>query len=247
MKVRSLFLLILLLIITYFTLISPTIILKPFYYLKDLLYSPVHAIESDNTFSNDLEESVINNLKEEIISLQKLSNINLSISDFNIINGTIISRNRDYWFNSLTINKGSSDGIEIDMAVIDSDGLIGRISMVTDNTSTVKLITSNDTKNKISAVIHNNTSDIYGIINGYDIGNNLLNLIISENSKIEKGSVVETTGMGGVFPRGILIGKVYDVIKKADGVTNVVRVKLSSDIKGERYVSVLSRKEVSLD
>ncbi len=239
MKVRSLFLLLLLLVITYFTVISSSVILKPFYFLKDLIYLPVHAIESDNIFSGEFEESIINNLKEEINSLQKLNNINLSISDFDIINGTIISRNREYGFNSLTINKGKSDGIEVDMAVIDSDGLIGRISMVTNNTSTIKLITSNDTKNKISAVIHNNTEDIYGIINGYDSSNNLLNLIISENKQIEKESVVETTGMGGVFPRGILIGKVYDVIKKEDGVTNVVRVKLKSDIKVGIYFSVL--------
>ena len=49
--------------------------------------------------------------------------------------------------------------------------------------------------------------------------------------------------MGGVFPSGILIGHVLDVIKKDDGVTNIVRVKPSSNIEGERYVSVLQRKK----
>ena len=129
------------------------------------------------------------------------------------------------------------------MAVIDSRGLVGRINYVSDNFSTVKLITTNDTKNKISAVISNNDKDIYGIINGYDKDNNYLYLIINKSEEIEKNSLVKTTGMGGVFPSGILIGKVLDTIKKEDGVTNVVRVVPEASIEGERYVSILQRKE----
>ena len=245
MKLRSFFLLVILLIIFYFTIINPTSLLKPFYYLKDLIFFPVHAINSNTYLSNDFKDSIINSLKEDINNLEKLNNISLSISDYDLINSTIIGRNIEYWFNTLTINKGSIDGIELDMAVIDNNGLIGRISSVTRNTSTIKLITTNDIKNKVSAVIHNNKDNIYGIINGYDSKSNLLSLIITDNMKIEKNSIVETTGMGGVFPSGILIGKVFDIIKKEDDVTNVVRVIPSSDIKGARYVSVIKRKEIS--
>lgn len=245
MKLKSPFLLLLLVVFSYFTVIRPTEIIKPIYYLKDLVFSPVHADNKDLILSEEMETSILDNLKEDIKSIEKLNNINLSISEFDLINATVISRNRDYWFNTLTINKGESDGINIDMAVIDSDGFIGRISMVTKNTATVKLITTNDTKNKVSAVIHNKEKDIYGVINGFDSENNLLYLTITDNKKIIEDSKVETTGMGGVFPRGILIGKVYDVIKKDDGVTNIVRIKPSSNIEGERYVSVLKRKEVS--
>lgn len=245
MKSRSFFLLLLLLILVYFTIISPTNLLKPFYYFKDILFSPVKAINSDITLSYEFNESIINNLKEEINELQKLNNITLSLSDYDYVNATVISRNMEYWFNTLTINKGKSDGIDIDMAVIDSNGLIGRISMVTSNSATVKLITTNDTKNKVSAVINNNDNKIYGIINGYDSDNNLLSLIITENKKIEENSKVFTTGMGGVFPSGILIGKVLDVIKKDDGITNIVRVIPTSNIEGEKYVRVLKHKEIS--
>ena len=241
MKYKSPFLLLVLLIISYLTIFHNGF--KLFNYLKDLLFYPVHAITSNISLSNEVSDSINNNLKEEINELKKLNNINLSISEFNMINGTIIERNREYWFNNLTINKGSIDGIELDMAVIDSNGLIGRISMVNKYSSIVKLITTNDTKNKVSAVIQNNKEKIYGIINGYDSSKNLLYLTINDNKNILENSKVETTGMGGVFPSGILIGKVVDVIKKEDGVTNIVRVKPSSNIEGERYVSVLSRKK----
>ena len=245
MKLKTPYLLLLLLVLAYFGVNNNIEILKPFYYGKDLIFSIVKADSSDITLSNDLEESIINSLKDDIHNLQKISNINLSISDYDMINATIISRNRDYWFNNLTINKGENDGITLDMAVIDSDGLIGRISMVTSKTAMVKLITTNDTKSKVSAVINNHDHKVYGIISGYDSMNNLLSLTITDNLEIEKDSKVETTGMGGVFPSGILIGKVYDVIKKSDGITNVVRVRPSSSIEGERYVSVLGRKKES--
>lgn len=247
MKIKIPYLLLLLLLFSYLTFIQPNLFLKPFYYIKDIIFSPVHAVNEAISTTKEYEESIINNLKEDIEELKKINNISLSISDYEIVNATIISRNMDYWFNTLTINKGLSDGIKHDMAVIDNSGLIGRISMVTKNTSEVKLITTKDTKNKVSAVIKNKDDDVYGIINGYDNRNNLLHLIITDNKKINDNSKVETTGMGGVFPRGILIGKVVDVIKKDDGVTNVVRVKPSGNIEGERYVSVLKRKEVSIN
>lgn len=247
MKLRNVFLSLMLLVLIYFSMVKPNKLLKPFFSVKDFLFSTIHVDSPKIIISNDQEESIIDNLKEELEILQKQNSIDLSISNYDMINATIVSRNKEYWFNTLTINKGKNDGIDIDMAVIDSNGLIGRISMVSNNTSTVKLITTNDTKNKISAVIHNREDDIYGIISGYDSKNNLLDLVISDNIKIEKGSKVETTGMGGVFPRGILIGKVYDLIKKEDNVTNIVRVIPSSNIEGERYVGVLLRKKISIN
>ena len=61
---------------------------------------------------------------------------------------------------------------------------------------------------------------------------------ITENDK------VETTGMGGVFPKGILVGNVYDKKIDEDGVSIIVRVKLSGNIKGDNYVAVLQRNEM---
>ena len=132
------------------------------------------------------------------------------------------------------------------MAVIDANGLIGRISKTDNNWSVVKLITTSDTTNKVSALIRTSKGKIYGIINGYNSRDNLLNLIITDNpSDISKGDKVETTGMGGIFPSNILIGTVFDIIKDDDEVTNIVRVVPSGNVEGEKYVAVLQRKEIS--
>ena len=243
MKIRKVFLFIVLLVLSFISFNYPTKLFLPFYYVKDLLLSMVYADNKEIVLSEDFKDSIINNLKEDIEELKKLNNITFTTSEFDIINATIIERNREYWFNSITINKGSIDGIMLDMAVIDSKGLIGRIEKVMNHTSVIKLITTNDTKNKISAVIKNNNDNIYGIINDYDSSNNLLNMVIIDNKIMEKDSLVLTTGMGGVFPSGILIGKVYDVIKKDDGITNIVRINPTGNIEGEKYVSILKRKK----
>lgn len=222
-------------------------LLYPYHLVKDFLYYPVNALKKDNELiiSNNLKDSIITGLKEDIENLLKINNMTKSLNNFDYVNATIISRNREYWFNNLIINKGKNNGIDVDMAVIDMNGLIGRVSSVTNNTAVVKLITTNDINNKVSAEIINNKEKIYGIINGYDSKNNYLHMIITDDKEIVKNSKVETTGMGGVFPSNILIGYATDVIKDSDGITNIVRIKPSSNIEGGRYVAVLKRYEIS--
>lgn len=220
-------------------------ILYPYYLLKDFIMYPVKALIKDNNIylSDESIKVKIDNLEEEIIELKKLTNISNVLTDYNYINASVIERNREYWFNSITINKGSNDGIDIDMAVIDSNGLIGRISNVRKYTSDIKLITTNDINSKISVVIKG-INNIYGITKGYDNQNDLLKIIVNNNEFVKEGLNVETTGMGGVFPKGILIGKVEKMIKDDDNVGYIVLVKLSGNIKDLRYVSILEKKEI---
>ena len=217
----------------------------PYYYIKDLLFYPVKASEKELKLSNDLLDGINTSLLDEINNLKELTNIKTILSEFNYVNATIIMRNREYWFNTITIDKGKKDGITIDSAVVDTNGLIGRVSVVRNNTSDIKLITEGDIKNKISVFIKDNDKEIYGITNDYNAFDNYLEIVILSNSEIKKDSFVYTTGLGGIFPRGILIGKVYEIKKDIDDVTTIVKVKLSSNLEGDKYVSVLQRKEVS--
>ncbi len=243
-RIRSLIIILILYLIGYFSIIYNINILYPYYYLKDMVLYPVRALESKEITLSDTQNNTLleakNNDIEELKKLLKIQNIT---SDFNYLNATVIERNREYWFNTMTINKGSKDGLTIDMAVINGDGLIGRISALRDYTADIKLITTNDVTNKISVLIQNNEKNVYGIMSGYDIENNLLKVIVQDN-KIQPNDLVTTTGMGGIFPSGILIGKVIDIITENDEVTKVARVKPSAIIEGVKYVSVLQRKTI---
>ena len=119
--------------------------------LKDILYKPFHDV------SNNKKDIVGTNINEELLSenkeLKKLTNISGSLSEFNTINATIIERNASYWMESMTINKGKEDGVDIGMAVVVGEGLIGKVINITNNTSLIRLITSTHNNNKISVKI----------------------------------------------------------------------------------------------
>lgn len=239
MRLRTFIILLIIYVISYLAITLKINLLYPYYFIKDIITYPVHAITKNENIclSSDLEMGINSSLNDEITNLKKLLNIKTVLSEFNYINATVIERNREYWFNTLKIDKGKKDGVKLDDAVISSDGLIGRISAISEYTSDIKLITTNDTNNKISVVIKDD-SDIYGITNGFD--GEYLKVIV--NNKEDLKGMVYTTGMGGIFPSGILIGEVYKVSKAMDDVTTIVLVKLASNIEGERYVSVLQRK-----
>ena len=245
-KLRTIIIIVIIYVIAYLSITFDINVLYPYYLFKDVLLYPVHALTTNTeiSISNSFHDSVINSLKDEINELKEINGIKTVLSDFNYINSSVIERNREYWFNTITIDKGKRNGIEEDMAVVDSNGLIGRVESVREFTSDVKLITTNDVTNKISVVIKNKEEDVYGILNGYDSKLDLLKIIINKKIDIYDGMKVETTGMGGVYPKGILIGEVFDMIMGDDEVTTIVRVRPSSKIEGERYVSVLQRKEI---
>lgn len=244
-KLRTVIIIVIIYGIAYLSLKFDINLLYPYYLLKDYLLYPVLALKDENVIeiSNNQLESIIKELENDLSELKKLMEIKTVNSDFSIINASVIERNRTYWFNSLTIDKGKNDGIELDMAVINQDGLIGRISKVNELTSEIKLITTNDVNSKISVVIDNNGTNIYGILNGYDSDKNELKVTLTtKNIDIINGSLVKTTGMGGIFPSGINIGMVVNSQSDKYDVGKQVFIKPIIDSVNIRYVGVLKRK-----
>ena len=214
----------------------------PYYLLKDIIFSPVKAITQDIELDNKVIDGINEELKMELEELKKINDLNNIPIDFTKISATVIERNKMYWFNTITINKGLNDGIEEDMAVINSNGLIGRINKVSKTTSEVKLITTNDTNFKISVMIKTKNDTIYGILSGYNQDNNLLEVIsVNKNIEIDNNSNVYTSGMGGVFPSGILIGTVSNTVKDKYDVSKVIKITPSANINNTKFVNVLIR------
>ena len=211
--------------------------------IKDLLFFPVLAYEDEIILSDDLEEGILIEQQKEFAELKKLHDINETLTEFDTISALVIERNRMYWFNTITINKGSDDGINLDMAVITGDGLIGKVNKVSKKTSEIKLLTTNDQNSKISVMIRNEFDTIYGIMQGYNNENNYLEVIgVNKQIEIKEGSLVYTSGMGGVFPSGILIGEVIGTSSDKYEVGKIIHVKPATNFNSFRFVSVLIRK-----
>ena len=183
-------------------------------------------------------------LKQEVSKLKEELNIEHVLTDYEYLNATVISRNAMYWYNSLTIDKGSRNGITEGMVVINSTGLIGKIEHVSAFSSDVKLITTNSTNNKISVSVTNGDHKITGLINGYSYDDQFLSVEgISNTETVLVGDMVYTSGLGGVFPSGILVGKVENITTDVYDLAKIIKVKPSANFEDINYVTILKRND----
>lgn len=203
----------------------------------NILLNKVDRIDSLTVENQELREQ-ISNLKEEL-------KIDYTINGYDFLNSTVISRNVSYWYNTITLDKGTYNGVEVDMVVVNNKGLVGKIISTTMFTSEVRLLTTNDTINKISVAINNGKKKIYGLIRGYNYDLNYLEVEgISAGESISKGNYIYTSGLGGIFPSGILIGTVESIIKDEYDLSKIINVTPSVDFNDINYVAILKRKEL---
>lgn len=200
-------------------------------------------IELENQVKENEKYKVENEeLKKQLSDMKELLNINDTIAEYTYLNANVINRNLDYWNDTLIINKGEHDGITKDMPVVIGTNLIGKVISTTTFNSTVRLITATDVVDKISVKIKNGDDYIYGILNGYNKENDTYTIEgISQNAKIENGSIVTTTGMGDIFPAGIVIGKITGINTDAFDLSNVLEMKSDVNFDNINYVTVLRR------
>ncbi|MCE4956223.1 rod shape-determining protein MreC [Macrococcus caseolyticus] len=173
-----------------------------------------------------------------------------SISVYDPVMSTIIARNQDQWMNTFIINRGQSAGIRENMAVLTTEGLVGRIKKVNSYSSQVELITSSIKSSKISVTLQQEGQDIFGMIDYFDESKNLLVLSdIDNNVKVKLGTKVVTSGLGGQFPKGILIGEVKKVENDEFGLSQIAYVETEADINdlSHVYVAKKSPKVISLE
>jgi rod shape-determining protein MreC len=191
----------------------------------------------------ELYYAQIEELQKEVAELKSTLDLNSTLSEYTYINATVVNRNIGYWYNTLTIDKGSKNGIKKGDAVITNSGLIGKIINVSNFSSTVKLLTTEEINNKISIKITNDDNKYYGLLVGYDIYNNVYQIEgITESNKIQEGDMVTTTGLTDYFPSGLLIGYVKNVVKDEYDLNSIVEVEPSVSFNDVSIVTVLNRK-----
>jgi rod shape-determining protein MreC len=135
-------------------------------------------------------------------------------SEIESIPARVIARDPSVWFNTITINRGTSSGVTVNMPVITGGGIVGRVITVSPWASQVMLIT--DEKAGAGAVVGQlGQSGALGSVRGRaDLGVSVIEMrYVSGLEQVEVGDYVMTTGQDGIYPPGLNIGKVVDVKK----------------------------------
>jgi rod shape-determining protein MreC len=132
-------------------------------------------------------------------------------SEIKNVPARVIARDPSVWFNTITINRGTSSGIAVNMPVVTAGGIVGRVITVSPWASQVILIT--DEKAGAGAVVGQLGSGALGSVKGRaDLGVALIEMrYVSGLEKVENGDYVMTTGQDGIYPPGLNVGRVVDV------------------------------------
>jgi rod shape-determining protein MreC len=138
-------------------------------------------------------------------------------TEYSLLPAEVIARDPSYWFETITINKGYADGVEKDMAVVTSSGLVGNVMLVSRNSSRVLMLT--DSRRAVSALVQRSREPGFiGIVEGYPGKKGHLRIInLPPEANIQPGDTVISSGLGGVFPKGLVIGHVLQVGKDQYG------------------------------
>ncbi|GAA0456846.1 rod shape-determining protein MreC [Alkalibacillus silvisoli] len=229
-------------------------------FFQNIMHTPINAVveifDSVNDIRNVYDQNKVlkeelqdyktlaykvNELENENEELRAISEIDTTISDYESLNASVVARSPERWFQQVTINRGKQHGVEANMAVRTAEGMVGKVVNVSQLTSTVQLLSGFGTDHQVSAIIDGDDS-VFGLVEGYDSETEqLVFRDLTGDDEIEEGQAVVTSGLGGVFPRGILIGEISSVELDSYGLTMVAYVEPAANLHDISQVMVVDR------
>ena len=222
-----------------------TTITSPVRFVGSAVAAPFNAI--GNVFSN-LTASQLKKQNEELTSkvaelseaqktAERLEGLVGLQSTYNLKStaARIVGASGDAWTSTVTIDKGSADGLTINMPVTSSAGVIGQIIEVSAKTSTVRLIS--DENSGVSAMVQDTRAQ--GMLQGQADGTLRLEYV-SVDSDVKVGDIIVTSGIGGVFPKGLPLGTVSSVEKSANDVYYTIVVRAQTTAENNEEVLVIT-------
>ncbi len=169
------------------------------------------------------------------------------VSRFELVPAKVIAREPSTWWQYVTINRGERDGVEMNQAVVSTQGLVGKIASV--SATTAKVVLLGDENCRVAATLEGTNEQ--GIIIGQptEMGSVQCRMtFISRTATIDVGQLAFTSGLGGVFPQGLRIGEVTQLVPLRDtgghGLYREVIIHPSADLsKLDLLFVVLRQKE----
>ena len=188
--------------------------------------------------NKDLEEKLreLENLKAENESLKQYLNLTEKYTDYSTIPADVINRDISNYSKNIVINVGKNNGVKEGMTVIAAEGLVGHIISATNTTSKVQTII--DSSSSTSSLISTSRDSIVckGILND---DKQLKAMYISTDATVSQGDTIETSGLGGIYPKGIYIGTVSKVENTTDLTNRYALVSVAVNFKKLETVLVV--------
>lgn len=187
-----------------------------------------------------------NETKRENERLKELLNFDTQSGALSIASARVIGKAPGHWFNMFIIDAGLGSGIEVNMPVVTADGLVGRVVHTGANWSRVMSII--DVSSGVSGIVERTRDN--GILSGTATLDEETALLAMSNLPLDAdlmpGDTVLTSGLAGIFPKGIAIGEVIEVSPSSDGMRNTALVRPWVDFKHLEEILIITTRQVNI-
>lgn len=205
-------------------------------------FSDIESLQTENeqlkNRNSELEVQLreLESIKADNVILQEYMSLTQKYADYNTIPANIINKDVSNYSSDLVINVGKNDGIEVNMTVIADKGLVGHIISVTNHTAKVQVIV--DSASTVSCNISTTEESI--ICKGTIENNQILRAsYIPTGAELIYGDNVYTSGIGGIYRKGILIGTVDEIITTSNVTDRYAIIKPAVDFSTVDTVLVI--------
>lgn len=178
-------------------------------------FADLENLKKENAELREINSNLEENLRQlEMIqsenkTLKEYMHLTEQYKDYTTVPAYIINKDTSNYSKIFVINAGKNSGIEKDMTVIAAEGLVGYVISVTDTTAKVQTII--DSSNVVSSTIENSGDNV--ICRGMLENRKLKATYISTTTTLNQGEKLYTSGMGGIYPKGIYIGTIKEIIE----------------------------------
>lgn len=179
-----------------------------------------------------LREKALIQAQDENARLRRLLDLRIALPYDGIV-ARVVGRTPSYLSNVLYVDRGSASGIRVDSPALSGDGIIGRVILTSPLNAQIQLITNADAS--IGVMVERTRSP--GVLRGS--GNDLLSLnYISNTEQIEVGDTVVSSGLDGIYPKGLPVGRIVESYK-GKSVFRVIQVAPQADLMRIEEVLIL--------
>ena len=211
---------------------------------NDSFFIHVEEMKSENENLKkkniELEQSLreLEILKAENATLKEYVNLTDKYTEYTTYPAYVIQSDISNYSKIIIINAGKKDGIDVNMTVISDKGLVGHVISVTDDTAKVQTII--DTSSTVTSTISTTRDSIIakGVI---DSNNQLQASFIPTEANVLEGDSVETSGIGGIYPKGIHIGTIKKVVNTKNITNRYAIIETAVDFSKLETVLVITK------
>ncbi len=209
-------------------------------------FSSIANLRSAQSDNDKLKQSV-QELEVELKQKEELDAENTRLrklldlkeqSKYKVLTARVIGRDPSAWFDSAIVNRGSLDGVRLNMPVVTDGGLVGRVTAVSPLTAQVDLITRD--KSGSGAVVGQiGDSNALGVVMGTSKKELLEMKYVTGSTDVQVGQAVFTTGLDGIFPAGLKIGEIVNLVSGSATTPHQIEIQPASRLGSMQEVGIL--------